>query len=382
MNKNIIVTVHSIKDEASGVSQSVVGLYEEIYKQNHNLLLLNCDYAGDKAPCFSKSFPSNKYPKKLGRSPEMYNWMKQQASKGEIQIIHNHGLWMMSNVYSGWIAKKYNIPLITSPHGMLSSIAMNHGSKIKKLFWPLIQYPAIKHSVCFHATALSEYNDIRRMGFKQPVAIIPFGIDLNNFKPQSSLAKSKYKTLLFLGRIHPIKGLDILLKVWQKLQNVFLDWQLNIVGPDNYNYLVELSKLVQNLNLERINFVGPLFGDAKLQAYTNANLFILPSYSENFAMGIAEALALGVPVITTKGTPWQILEEVNAGLWVDSNEDSIKNGLSKLMSLSTAELKIMGANGHKLIKDNYSMGKIAEMMSELYHWVLNGGTCPNFVKLD
>ena len=95
--------------------------------------------------------------------------------------IHNHRLWMMPNVYPGLVARKHNVPLVISPRGTLSEWAFQHGSVVKRLFWPLVQKPALTATSCFHATAESEYKDIRRMGFRQPVAIIPNGIDIPAF---------------------------------------------------------------------------------------------------------------------------------------------------------------------------------------------------------
>jgi len=380
MTNKIYATIHSIADEAKGPSYSVRRLYEEITKQGHQVTLVDADYQEDiKLPSFSKSFAPGFGPAKLGRAPQMANYLQQQAEVGEIKLLHNHGLWMMPNVYPGWVARKYNIPLITSPRGVFAKAAWESGSKIKQLFWPLLQRRALIPTVCFHATAESEYLDIRRMGYTQPVAIIPNGIDIpNGFSKQASALK----TVLFLGRIHPIKGLDMLLEAWSHLEVDFPDWQLKIIGPDNVGHLADLQALQRKFNLQRVIFGGAVYERQKWQEYHNADVFVLSSYSENFAMSVAEALSCGLPSIVSKGAPWQELETHNAGLWVGIDSLSLGDGLRKLMQKTAVELAEMGQNGKQLMYDKYSWQKVAGMMIELYSWVLNGGSVPKFVMLD
>jgi glycosyltransferase involved in cell wall biosynthesis len=287
---------------------------------------------------------------------------------------------MMPNVYPGWVAKKTKVPLIVSPHGTLSEWAMQNGSPVKQLFWSLIQRSALKATTCFHATAESEYCDIRRMGFKQPVAIIPNGIDIPTALPKQPYRK--YRTLLFLGRIHPIKGLDMLLPAWAAVQQRFPDWQLKIVGPDNDGYLQEMKKLAIELNLERIEFTGALFDQEKWEAYQNAELFVLPTYSENFGISVAEALAVGIPAIVTKGAPWQNLEAHHAGWWIDTNIDALTSSLECALKLSNDQLEAMGKQGKKWMEDEFSWQQIAHMMNKTYEWVIEGGTPPEWIKFD
>ncbi|MDP1614646.1 MAG: glycosyltransferase, partial [Methylococcales bacterium] len=231
----IIHIVPAISDEASGPSYSVVRLCESLVEEGNTITLAALDWTQMATPpAFLNRFPLGKGPRKLGRSPAMYSWLSGQAESHSVSLIHNHSLWMMPNVYSGQVAKRNSIPLVVSPRGTLSEWAMQSGSIVKKVFWPTLQRPALAATSCFHATAESEYEDIRRMGFRQPVAVIPNGIDIPDLLPK---VNSETRTLLFLGRIHPIKGLDMLLTAWQAVQSRFPDWRLQIVGPDNNGYL-------------------------------------------------------------------------------------------------------------------------------------------------
>ena len=372
--------VPSINTESSGPSYSVVALCQALESNgvDTSLVVLDLLNANEK-PGFVKSFPAAGFPARLGRSPEMRNWLTESAKGGRIDVMHNHSLWMMPNVYSCNAVKGTDVPLIVSPRGTMSDWAINSGSKVKKLFWPLIQRPALAAVTCFHATAESEYEDIRRLGFKQPVAIIPNGIDLPDLCKSNRDAN---RTLLFLGRIHPIKGLDMLLPAWEAVQNRFPEWQLRIVGPDNVGYLDKMKAFAKQLGLNRVEFTGPLSGNEKARAYADADLFVLPTYSENFGMTVAEALAAGTPAIVTKGAPWNGLVENGAGWWIDVGKDSLVACLENALSQPRTELDALGKNGRLWMEKDFSWTIVADKMKATYDWVMGGGLQPGFVHCD
>lgn len=376
----VIHTIPTINEEASGPSYSVVRLCESEIAQGADLSLAALDWAPVvNPPEFLKSFPLGGGPRKLGSSPGMRKWLQEQVHEGACDLVHNHSLWMMPNVYPGRICKASGVPLILSPRGTLSHWAMQSGSVVKKVFWPLIQRPVLKSAACFHATAYSEYEDIRRLGFRQPVAVIPNGIDMpvvNENKPAT------VRTLLFLGRIHPVKGLEMLLPAWKTLQSRFPDWQLKIIGPDNRGHQGRMQALSASLGLQRIEFCGPRYGEAKTQAYADADLFVLPTYSENFGMAVAESLAAGTPAVVTTGAPWAGLERQGAGWWVDVNVEALVAGLSAAMAKDRNELSRMGQNGKAWMAAEYSWPEIGKRMLQTYEWVLHGGSTPDWVLVN
>lgn len=374
----VIHVVPAIVDEASGPSYSVVRLCGSLIEQGFQVDLASLEWAPMRSsPSFLKTFSLGLGPRRLGRSPKMRRWLLEMAESQSAEIIHNHSLWMMPNIYPGHVARRSGIPLMNSPRGTLSEWAFGSGTALKKLFWPLIQRPALHSTSCFHATAESEHDDIRRMGFRQPIAIIPNGIDIPKLPPKGNLVNSQ--TLLFLGRIHPVKGLDILLPAWQAVQDRFPAWNLRIVGPDNRGYLSQMHQLARQLKLRRIEFSGPLHGDAKWLAYGKADLFVLPTYSENFGIAVAEALAAGTPAVVTKGAPWSGLTKQGAGWWIDIGVDSLVACLEEAMSRSASELAEMGYRGREWMTAEYSWVRISEQMAETYRWVVYGGTKPAWV---
>ena len=375
----LLHTVSAVSEEASGPSYSVVRLCESLIAQNQDVSLITLDWSPMCSNySFLKQFPLGLGPKKLGRSPTMNQWLDQNVAKGKCNLIHNHGLWMMPNVYPGWAARKHHIPLMVSPRGTLSERAMKSGTIVKKFFWPLIQHPSLNAVSCFHATANSEYEDIRRMGFNQPVAVIPNGIDIPELPPTM---EKDYRTLLFLGRIHPIKGLDMLLTAWQTIQCRFPEWRLRIVGPDNGGYLESMRRLASELELERIEFSGALLGEQKWQAYRDADLFVLPTHTENFGIVIAEALASGVPIITTHGTPWNGLLSHECGWWIKPTVEALTETLWVALEKDKPELQVMGMKGREYARE-FDWQQIAQQTTDVYRWILGLGPRPDCVITD
>jgi glycosyltransferase involved in cell wall biosynthesis len=373
----VIHVTPSITEEAAGPTYSIVRLCETLIAQGQDLTLGVLDWAPmPMPPPFLKTFPLGLGPRRLGRSPAMQRWLSAKAESRSVDLIHSHNLWMMPNVYPGQAARRYGVPLMVSPRGALSEWAMQSGSDVKRVFWPLVQRPALAAANCFHATAKSEYEDIRRLGFRQPVAIIPNGIDVPNLPPK---VRGNSRTLLFLGRIHEVKGLDMLLPAWRAVQDRFPDWRLQIVGPDNRGYLSEMQRLANELQLERIEFTGPLFGSQKWQAYRQADLFVLPTYSENFGMSVAEALAAGTPAIVSKGAPWSEMEKQGAGWWINIGVDPLVACLERALVRTSSDLAEMGLRGRDWMEAEYSWTHIGQRMAETYCWMLEGGDKPDWI---
>lgn len=381
----VIHVVPAIAEEASGPSYSVVRLCQSLIEAGDDVTLAALNWSPlPSMPGFMKVFPLGVGPKRLGRSPEMSRWLMSATAEGRVDVVHSHGMWQMNAVYPGKAAKSSKAKLVVSPRGALSAWAMSHGSRFKKIFWLLLQRPALVQASCFHATAEAEYEDIRRLGFQQPVAIIPNGIDVPEFT-QKELCD--FRTVFFFGRLHPKKGVDILLNAWAAVMDRFPDWRLLVAGTDmgygvRGGYLEQMKALAAKLKLKRMEFVGPLYGEAKWSAYREADLFILPTHSENFGMTIAEALAAGTPAIVTKGAPWGGLEKQGAGWWIGIGTDALVSCLKEAMAQSPDELARRGMNGREWMIREFSWQTVGSRMDQTYHWLMKGGKTPSWVRMD
>ena len=365
--------------EDSGPSYSVPRLCESLIHQNQEVQLatlnLNLDMA--RKGSYVKTFPVSYGLKRLGVSFSMHDWLKRQT--GENTIFHNHGMWQFNALYPSWVGKQKSIPVITSPRGTLSNWSFNSGSKSKKIFWPLFQKPSLANITCFHATSIDEYNEIRSHGFNQPIAVLPNGIDIPDMPLK---AHQKNKTLLFLGRVHPKKGIDILLNAWLKVQSSFPEWSVIIAGSDldilgRGGYLKEIIHYSKKIGCERVNFIGPIYGKEKFELYQSSSIFVLPTYSENFGMTVAEALSVGTPAIVSHGAPWEGLEKNNAGWWIELDEEKFAETFENVLSLSDQEIKEIGLNGRNWMKKDFSWNNLAIKYIDIYKWLLSGQTTPS-----
>jgi glycosyltransferase involved in cell wall biosynthesis len=190
------------------------------------------------------------------------------------------------------------------------------------------------------------------------------------------------RTVLSLGRIHPKKGLDRLVRAWGRLEAEYPDWRLRIIGPSEVGHDEELRALVATLSLHRLSIEGPVYGDTKLGVMRAAEVFVLPSLNENFAITVAEALAVGTPVIATKGAPWSGLETEGCGWWIDHGVEPLAAALAKSMSMPRTALKAMGAKGQAWVARDFSWGRVARNMLDVYNWLLGRAQPPASVRFD
>jgi glycosyltransferase involved in cell wall biosynthesis len=316
---------------------------------------------------------------------------------GNPDLMHYHGIWLpIGRAASAW-CRKTDIPCVISPHGMLEAWALNHKKWKKRLALARFQRRDLQDAVAFHACSMQEAEGIRRLGFKQPIAVIPNGVvlpdvagsgaqaaeslaqgALSNPMPRAPFPMLQRRTVLFLSRINPKKGLPMLLDAWAKVAPE--DWRLVIAGNDYGDHQKVVEAKIRELNLsENVEVVGPVFGEAKAAAFRNADLFVLPSYSENFGIVVTEALSYNIPVVTTKGCPWKELQTHNCGWWVDATPTGIEGGLNEALRTENEELSAMGRRGRRLVEENYQWPAIGKKFRSVYRWILEGGEKPDFV---
>jgi glycosyltransferase involved in cell wall biosynthesis len=374
----IIQVVPRISDEASGPSYTVPSLTSGLAKIGASVELHVLSAGEQESTEYQvESHPTSRFFSRLGISHSMGKTLRRKATTAN--ILHNHSLWMMPNVYSGRAVRNTDCRLVVSPRGTLSQRALQQSYWPKRIMWRLCQHDAVRQAACLHATAEHEYLDIRRAGFRQPVAIIPNGIDV----PADPRAEPcGRRTLLFLGRIHPIKGLEGLLRAWQSVQRSFPDWEIQIVGPGDSSYTASLKRLAVELNLERTGFVGPAYGKEKQAWYRRAELSVLPSWSENFGMSVSESLSHGLPAIATDATPWSGMSTHRCGWWIETGESALTDCLQKSLCKTRSELAEMGQRGRRWMEEEFAWPRISSMMFGTYEWLLGGGTPPAWIATD
>jgi glycosyltransferase involved in cell wall biosynthesis len=264
---------------------------------------------------------------------------------------------------------------------MLSAQALQFAKWKKRLAWIAYQKSDLRRARVLHATSENEAKDFRARGLSQPIAIVPNGVDVPADSREPITNNRELKTVLFLSRLHPMKGLKDLVRAWAQVRPP--RWRVILAGPDEDGHRSEIEALIASLNLQSdFEFAGSVDDEMKWKLLAGADLFVLPSYSESFGLAIAEALAAGVPVITTKATPWRELESHRCGWWIDNGVEPLANSLAEASSSSAAELHEMGKRGRKLIEQNYSYSQVALEMKALCGWLLNQRNRPSGVILN
>lgn len=329
---------------------------------------------------FNRRFGTVPFLRKLHFSGDMQRRLLTDESR--IDILHSHGLWRMPNIYAARAARRHKIPHVISPRGMLSRVALGFSPLSKRLFWQAMQKSAVFDAACLHATSRSEHDEIRSLGITRPIAIVPNGVDLPDEAHLSSSARATdARTLLFFGRIHEKKGLDILIPAWAKIAARCPSWRLRIVGPAEPAELRNLNQLIATHQALRVSVEGAVYGDAKWRIYSEADLFVLPTRNENFGITVAESLACRRPVIVTKGAPWAGVETHGCGWWVDADEHALAERMIVALSTPDGVLDAMGQRGQAWMKREFSWESVGVEMARIYHWALGRSERPDCVHV-
>jgi len=296
------------------------------------------------------------------------------ARFGAPDVIHDNGIWLAHNHALAKLAGKRTIPRVVSTRGMLEPWAFAHKGWKKRVAFALYQRADLADAHMHHVTGPSEEASLAALHLGVPIALIPNGADLpcrraSSQPPDRGERAGSPRTALFLGRIYPVKGLPMLVEAWARVRP--RGWRLVIAGPDEARHQEEIVRAVAAPDLrDVVSFAGALYGEVKQSALFAADLLVLPSHSESFGMVVAEALAHGVPVLTTTGTPWSGLRERGAGWWVEATVDGIAEGLRQAASKPPEALRAMGERGRAWMTADYSWEQVAKRFVRLYEGLL------------
>jgi glycosyltransferase involved in cell wall biosynthesis len=304
-----------------------------------------------------------------------------QASNGEPLLVHDNGLWLPSNLMSAAAARRWRVPLIVSPHGMLEPWCLAHRRIRKQLALATYQRWSLGVAHALHATSEDESTNVRRLGLQQPIAVVGNGIES---PPEGITAADNARRIaLFLSRLHPIKGVLELVEAWRRVRPI--GWLLRIVGPDDGGHRRAVEAAIARSGLgDGIELRDAVSHSEKWLHYAQAELFVLPSFSESFGLVVGEALSCGVPVITTTATPWASITTRGCGWLIEPDVGALETALGAATTLSTDALRAMGARGRDWVRQEFSWEEIGRQMRTFYRWVALGcsrAERPDFVRL-
>ena len=373
MKHKIYHFISDVNSQEGGLSRAVLGILSNI--KSHMYLITNEEKLDLKF--LEENFKGKKYLiNNFSLIFKTFFLKKLDIKKDDKIIFHIHGIWKPLGHYICKFAIKNKIPYILQPHGMLEPWSLNQKKIKKKIALKLYQNDDIKNAKCLIATSFQEYLNLRRLNIKNSIAIIPNGIKRAP-KKYKMKKKKKFRHVLFLSRIHPKKGLINLLTAWSKTKNN--KWKLKIAGPGETNYLKKIKDKIKSLKIENsVEYIGELNDKRKYKEYEKADLFVLPSFSENFGIVVPEALSSGLPVITTKQTPWHDLNKKNCGWCIEPNEISLVNVFNKALNMSQENLEIMSFNAVKY-SENFYWKNIEKKFYALYKHVFSKKKLPKII---
>ncbi|NJO59336.1 MAG: glycosyltransferase [Richelia sp. RM2_1_2] len=299
-------------------------------------------------------------------------------------LVQTNAIFSLPNLPAYWACRLYQTPYVTVPRGMLEPWALSYKAWKKRIYYTLLEKPALQNASLIQMLASTEAEQIKPLNLKTPITIAPNGIHRQDFEqlPNPELfyqqfPETRNKTLiLFLGRIDPKKGLDLLATAFGKIHDQFPQTHLIAAGPDNIGFLPTAKEYFAKAGcLQAVTFTGMLTGSLKYAALAAANIYVAPSYSEGFSMSVLEGMASGLPSIITTGCNFPEAAKAEAAYVVDINADAIANALTHCLQ-SPQQAKEMGIRARQLIFEQYTWDSIAKKLIQVYTAIIKNQPIP------
>jgi poly(glycerol-phosphate) alpha-glucosyltransferase len=393
MPLNIVYCISSLDADGGGPARTVPELALAMARRGDAVRLQcvrgHCPLDPPAHPNLAVSMHASSWPHRGYYSRCLRDALRDGATP---DIYHGSGLWEFPVHAMCAAARSQGRPYLISTRGTLERWALARSAAQKQLAALLYQRRDLRGAACLHALTAAEVASMRAYGLRNPVAVLPNWIDLEAYDPAQAdraawqrrvpgIASRPY--VLFLGRLHPKKGIPALLAAWAGVRREHGDWRLVVAGPDCPPCGDELKALASAQGLgEDVCFPGLVVGREKIAAIADAGIYVLPSHSEGFSLGVLEAISLGVPALITEGCHFPEVGLRNAGVVCAAEPSELRDGLLRLMALPPGERAAMGANGRRLAAEGYSRERIAAQMRLVYEWLSRGGTPPECVVFE
>ena len=325
-------------------------------------------------------------PVALGFAPGLDRALRRNGP----EVLHLHGLFTWSSEVASSFGARTKHPVVVSPHGMLEPWALGNSAWKKRLFRLFIEDRNLARARCLHALCDEEAENFRRLGLKSPVAIVPNGVALEDVPgtPDRGALGRTYpelagrRILLFLGRVHPKKGLLPLLDAWRTLRDsgVVRDWVLVIAGPDQVGHAGEVAARIGALGLgKEVRLHGPAYGEAKRDVLAAADAFVLPSFSEGFSMAVLEAMAWRLPVLVSRQCNLDV-EGPGQGSSASQARPRWRSACTNYWPFRTRRAARWDAFGRAEVEKHDTWPVVAAQLIDVYRWLLGGGVRPATVE--
>lgn len=320
-------------------------------------------------------------------TPGLRKWLRRQSP--EADLVSLQSVWQYPNwVIQEWCRQKA-LPYVITTHGNLSPVALSFSAAKKRIAARWFADSLLRSASALHALNEAERRNIRSYGLRQPVIVVPNGVRLPeeqnvdvNCRARVRAQLGHRRCLLFVGRLHPIKGLGELLRVVAGVRCA-REWALVLAGPEERGYRAELHDLARELGIEgAVLFAGPVYGEEKRAWLEAADLFVLPSKSEGFPLAALEALAHRVPVLLTRACNFPEAAACGAGVETGNGLDELASALRALIASAPDTRRAMGERGRRLVERAYTWESVARKLTAAFTWILGRAERPDFVRTD
>ncbi|MCK4533519.1 glycosyltransferase [bacterium] len=382
----VLYVVPSLDYKYGGPTQVIIGLTKALVQKGIKVSVFtsvgrNDDLCIDKLEGVDvKLFPKTFFSKFwTSYSPLLAKALMEEVFN--FDLIHIHEIWHYPHFAAFKAAKFSKKKFIVTMHGGVNSLPLCQKAFRKKIYSFFIQKKILKEASVIQAVSENEIKEIYRFVRNENIFHLPNGVNLKTFEniPSKNTIEKSYpqlknkKVILFLGRVYPKKGLDLLAKAFGVVLKKRNDVQLIIAGPNNNVHKKEIVKILKHEQaLENSIFTGMLTGNNKLAVLSRADIFVLPSSFEGFSISVLEAMASKLPIVITSRCNFPEIEEVKAGVVIEPDVTQLVNSLVRLLD-NLQLCKEMGKNGQQLISEKFTWDRIADRMIELYQDTLLRG---------
>ncbi len=384
----VLLTIPAVGDVYGGPSKILLELAQSLGKQGSQVDLVTTNANGTKTlQVPTKTWVLKDYYRvqyfsccQLGDykfSTSLTKWCWQQLNSYD--IVHTHAIFSLTNLPFYWICTHKNIPFLSTPHGMLEPWALSYKAWKKNIYYNILEKPALNAAQAIQATASTEFVNLHRLNLNSKLIKVPNGIDLSNFEnlPDPNVFYRIFphtrgkQLILFLGRLDPKKGLNLLAEAFGQVRQNFPNTHLIVAGPDNINYRSTVDQFFHDAGCySSVTFTGMLNGVIKYAAFAAASFYIAPSYSEGFSISVLEGMAAGLPVVITTGCNFPEAAVAEAAQVVEISGDALAQALIYYLKYPE-EAQKMGDRARRFVLENYSWEQVARQLINVYRSILD-----------